>query len=214
MEENSKLFVFEKKEVILILIFIVMIAAIAFTLGVKTGKGLSLKKDNYTQDDIAEVDLKSITEEELDGVVPKDETIADKQLEIEMRLKNEMEKLAKGDTKIEKPVAQMKPKKEVALEVIEESTPKIEDVYNQDKNYRGRFTIQLYSSQSEEAAKDFADAFIVKGYDVIINQVDIAGKGTWYRVSIGAFETTDKAREYLEKEKTLFRGNSYIIQNL
>lgn len=216
MEEKSKLFVFEKKEVILIFIFIVMIAAIAFTLGVKTGKQLSLKEDEYTREDIQNIDLKSVAEEDVDNIVTNEgddlfegkDTIADKQAELEARLKAEMEKLANGDEEIEST-----PPAAAGSETITE-TPSagVQDIYNQERDYQGKFTIQLYSNQSEDAAKDFADGFIVKGYDVIINQAVIPGKGTWYRVSIGAFDTLDAAKEYLAKEKTLFQGNNYIIQ--
>ena len=60
MEEQNKLFVFEKKEVVLIFLFIILIAIISFTLGVRIGKKLSLKADEYTQTDVKTIDLKSI----------------------------------------------------------------------------------------------------------------------------------------------------------
>lgn len=224
MEEKSKLFVFEKKEVILIFIFIVMIAAIAFTLGVKTGKQLSLKEDEYTREDIKNIDLKSVAEEAVDDVVSGDsdeafapkESIVDKQAELEARLKSEMEKLASGEEEeIDSTPPAAAGSETITVTPVEESVAPnqgVEDIYNQERNFKGKFTIQLYSNQSEDAAKDFADGFIVKGYDVIINEAVIPGKGTWYRVSIGAFDTLDAAKVYLAKEKTLFQGNNYIIQ--
>ena len=224
MEENkSKLFVFEKKEVILIFIFIVMIAAIAFTLGVKTGKQLSLKSDDYTSEDIKNIELKSVAEEKVDevtGAADEDEifhgkeSIADKQAELEERLKAEMEKLANGDETIvddAPPAAGSETVVEDSVPDVEESSD-LQDMYNQEKSYDNKFTIQLYSNQSEGAAKDFADGFIAKGYDVIIREAVIPGKGTWYRVSIGVFDTLDQAKAYLVKEKVLFQGNNYIIQ--
>ena len=62
MEENNKLFVFEKKEVILIFLFIILIAVISFTLGVRTGKQLSLKHDGYTESDVKNINLKSVVQ--------------------------------------------------------------------------------------------------------------------------------------------------------
>lgn len=222
MEEKSKLFVFEKKEVILIFIFIVMIAAIAFTLGVKTGKQLSLKQDEYTKEDVQNIELKSVAEEKVDEVTGMDddevfqgrETIADKQAELEERLKAEMEKLATGNDSSDvgsSPAAGSETIIEDTSEASEEITEDA-DLYNQDKSFKDKFTIQLYSNQSEAAAKDFADGFMAKGYDVIIREAVIPGKGTWYRVSIGAFDTIDQAKAYLVQEKVLFQGNNYIIQ--
>lgn len=72
MEDNSKLFVFDKKEVVLIFIFIVIISAISFTLGLRLGKTISVDKAGYTKEDIKELDLKSNTEEQADDLISND----------------------------------------------------------------------------------------------------------------------------------------------
>lgn len=76
----------------------------------------------------------------------------------------------------------------------------------------GKVTIQLGSFDNEQEAKDFAEGFSVRGYEPILNQVDIVGKGTWYRVSIGVFTTVQEAKDYIKKEKSLFQGQDYIIK--
>lgn len=220
MEENSKLFVFEKKEVILILVFIVLISAISFTLGVKTGKQLSLKADDYTQEDIQNIDLKSVAEEQIENVSTTEvdegnvdqETLVNDQLEMEEKLKSEMAKLA--NTKIDPPKKIEAMAEKPVQDKVEKpiTVKKANDVYNQKSDFKGKYTIQLYSNQSEESAKDFADGFIVKGYDIIINEVIIAGKGKWYRVSVGIFDNVNEAKSYLDKEESLFQSNKYIIQ--
>ena len=214
MEENNKLFVFEKKEVILIFLFIILIAVISFTLGVRTGKQLSLKHDDYTKTDVQNINLKSVDEEYVDSVVEPEKNDFEASMnnevtseptntdsEMEQRLKEEMEKLAseKADTatKVEAPK--------------EEATPVVEEPKN---NYEGKYTIQLFSHQSAEAAQEFADVFKLKGYDVIINEVVIPGKGKWYRVSVGIFNTVNDAKEYLDKEKALFQDQNYLIQQI
>lgn len=220
MEDNSKLFVFEKKEVFLIFLFIVLIAAISFTLGVRTGKELSLKEDGYTATDIDQVNLKSVDEEQVESLVSDRETmeqdvpkktIVEDQAAMEERLRMEMEKLADED-----PANTMEPEEKVVdsevIEMPEANLDPVSDIYNQAKSYKGKFTIQLYSNQNEASAKDFADGFIAKGYDVIINEAVIAGKGKWYRVSIGAFENINAAKDFLDREKETFSDNKYIIQ--
>jgi hypothetical protein len=62
-----------------------------------------------------------------------------------------------------------------------------------------------------EEAEDFAEGFKARGYDPIINQIDIKGKGTWFRVSLGAFATQEEAKTYITKEKSLFLGQDYTI---
>jgi cell division protein FtsN len=75
----------------------------------------------------------------------------------------------------------------------------------------GKFTIQLGSHRTLKEAEDFAEGFKARGYDPIINQIDIKGKGTWYRVSLGAFNTMEEAKAYTAKEKTLFIGQDYTV---
>jgi septal ring-binding cell division protein DamX len=228
MDENNKLFVFEKKEVVLIFFFIVLIAIISFTLGVRVGKGLSLKHDSYSQDDVKTIDLKSMDEEYVESVVEKPSQSefessmeskesapkVDSQQSMEQRLREEMQKLATEDIKIEKPAkVDTKLEDENKLNQIEDAnSTESTDMYNEQNDFSGKYTIQLYSNQSKSVAQDFADGFIAKGYDVIVNEVSIPGKGVWYRVSIGVFNTLNEAKDYLEKEKALFQENKYLIK--
>lgn len=247
MEDNNKLFVFDKKEVVLIFVFIVVIAVTAFTLGVRIGKQLSLKEDGYTKQDIESIDLKSVDEEYVDDVVQgespsnnfesalkKSETSKktapiESANEVEARLREEMAKLAAGgmdseavDTSDTSAQATESDINEGSVSESSQSDQELgsseinstDDLYAPSENVKGKFTIQLYANQSKAAAQDFADAFIVKGYDVIINEASIPGKGNWYRVSIGVFDTIDGAKAYLAKEKSLFQGEDYIIQQL
>lgn len=232
MEDNNKLFVFEKKEVILIFLFIILIAVISFTLGVRTGKQLSLKSDNYTKQDISNINLKSVDEEYVEDIVKEedsndfeksmdekgDSSDSDTTANMEDRLREEMEKLAKEDIQVDS----SKKKIENDFQSDEpEQTKSDGDVKAKDQpssqslnEFSGKYTIQLFSHQSQEAAHEFADVFRLKGYDVIINEVVIAGKGKWYRVSIGIFENVNEAKDYLESEKKLFQSNKYLIQQI
>lgn len=236
MEDKNKLFVFEKKEVVLIFLFIVLIAVISFTLGVRTGKQLSLKYDNYTQQDVDTIDLKSVAEENIDQVISnsqdnsfessmdaaevKDTKVVDnKEDSVEARLKEEMEKLAKEKVEVV-PNADNETQNNDTTETDvtapevktkEDATYISSDV---DKDFVGKYTIQLFSHQSKEMAQDFADGFIIKGYDIIINEVVIPGKGKWYRVSVGIFNSVSEAKSYLLKEKDLFQDKNYVIQQI
>ncbi len=221
MEDNSKLFVFEKKEVVLIFVFIVVISVTAFTVGVRVGKQLSLTHDGYTKGDVQNIDLKSVEEEYVDNVV-NDESPTPSKIEkamngeknvdeIEQRLREEMEKLAQE--KNTNTSASNNSEEDATDPALKE--PVGDSVINSapgESAVSGKYTIQLYSNQSKSAAEDFADPFIVKGYNVIINEATIPGKGTWYRVSIGVFSTIEEAKSYLDAEKKLFQKEDYIIQ--
>lgn len=214
MEDNSKLFVFEKKEIILIFVFVLIISITAFTLGVRVGKGLSLKEDGFASSDIENIDLKSVEEEYVDDLTSEDEELVEEISEkesvsdIEARLRDEMEKLAQ-DTK-------NKAQDDEAIESEPENSAQnyTSSSYDIDQKFKGKYTIQLYSNQSRSSAEDFADPFIIKGYNVIINEAVIIGKGTWYRVSIGLFDSVQEAKAYVAAESKLFQKEDYIIQQL
>lgn len=227
MEDNSKLVVFEKKEVILIFVFIVVISVTAFTLGVRVGKGLSLKHDGYSKDDIQSIDLKSVEEEYVDKVIDTSnksefessinngKDTNQKVDEIELRLREEMEKLAKDKGEDSSAMNTEEPAlEEDAVDPSLKVPVENSQVGSSSNQFSGKYTIQLYSNQSKSAAEDFADPFIIKGYNVIINEAIIPGKGTWYRVSIGVFGSIEEAKEYLGAESKLFKNEDYIIQQL
>lgn len=227
MEDNSKLFVFEKKEVVLIFIFIVVISVTAFTIGVRVGKQLSLKHDGYNKGDVQNIDLKSVEEEYVDEVIDSNSSAQANKIEqnmnakenvdeIEQRLREEMQKLANDNPGAEnsenKPMNNMEEDTDPALKEPVGDMAGSSVQSNSDNPVKGKYTIQLYSNQSKSAAEDFADPFIIKGYNVIINEATIPGKGTWYRVSIGVFGDIDEAKAYLDAEKKLFQKEDYIIQ--
>ena len=222
MEDNSKLFVFDKKEVILIFVFIVLIAITSFTLGVRFGKQLSLKSDEYTKDELDLINLKSSEEERVEDIVEDDNEFesslnekSKEQVDTDDRLREEIERLTKTEeARINVPggednndQAEMNPSEEKKIESTE-------DLYRPQGDYSGKYTIQLAAFDSKDEARSFADGFIVSGYDAIVNEVEISGKGTWYRVSIGLFENLNQAKDYLEKEKSFFQGKDYLINKI
>lgn len=229
MEDNSKLFVFDKKEVVLIFVFIVLIAITSFTLGVRFGKQLSLKKDQYTEREQDLINLKSSEEETVESLTEgeEDKTNFEKSLEkkqgsegeldTEARLRAEIERLSKNGQEMDNGEVAI-PKEEPAEASQQDTTTNTientEDIYRPEGNLSGKYTIQLAAFDSKEEAQSFADGFIVSGHDAIINEVEIPGKGTWYRVSIGLFDDINKAKEYLEKEKSFFQGKDYLINKI
>ncbi|MHB1843495.1 MAG: SPOR domain-containing protein [Deltaproteobacteria bacterium] len=59
------------------------------------------------------------------------------------------------------------------------------------------FTIQVKATQSSPEAHKFVQRLQSGGYQPFVAEVDIPGKGRWYRVRVGHFETRAKADQYL-----------------
>ena len=240
MEENSKVIVFEKKEVGLIVLFVVLLAATCFTLGVRMGMKWQLSAEGITEEDIKNVELKSQREEETEKVLKTSDPEEKVEIKDEAfdKLQKEFEKLddkgapAKLNESADLPNNEA-PAAEKLIESYEVTKPATQEsaaiatpspepapaqptatnVVNAAQ-YSGKFTIQVGAYNNLEEASQFASGFEVRGYTPVIQEAEIAGKGKWYRVSIGVFETRQAAKDYIVEQKSLFQGYDYIINKI
>jgi len=211
MDSKTKLYVFAKKEVALIFIFMILIAITSFVMGVKIGKNYSLEMAGITPADQKKVvELLSKKEEELEGIKKNADAHTVESSDIEHKLQERISAEFGGDA----PATAAHGEAATPAGHAPMSTEPAKATHGggQSKDgLSGKFTIQLGSHRTLKEAEDFAEGFKARGYDPIINQIDIKGKGTWYRVSLGAFGTNEEARAYIAKEKTLFIGQDYTI---
>lgn len=201
MDSKTKLYVFAKKEVALIFIFMILIAVTSFVLGVKIGKNYSMEMAGITKEDEKKVvELLSTKEESLEAIKANPEASTIESSEIENKLQEKISEEfgtgAAANTSHSAPNMSVK---------APDQTPPANDELS------GKFTIQLGSHRTLKEAESFAEAFRARGYNPIINQIEIKGKGTWYRVSLEAFNSQEEARAYVTKEKSLFTGQDYNI---
>ena len=202
MDSKTKLYVFAKKEVALIFIFMILIAVTSFVLGVKIGKNYSLEMAGITPEDQKKVvELLSNKEEELSKIKANPESsnveVSDIEHKLQEKISEEFGTKTNPSTNVE----------ESNMSVAQEGpvATAIKDALS------GKFTIQLGSHRTLKEAESFAEGFRARGYNPIINQIEIKGKGTWYRVSLEAFNTAEEAKAYVLKEKSLFMGQDYTI---
>jgi cell division protein FtsN len=197
MEENNKVIIFEKKEIILILLFVLVLIITSFTIGIRLGKKLAFSDSGIKAEDVKTVELKSEEEESVEETISEDSKLTD-------------------DDKLKKLMEESKERLSDELEKFssEETTNSSSVEPQPDKSIIGKYTIQLGSYNSLEEAKQFAEGFTVRGYSPILNEVKIEGRGTWYRVCLGAFNDSKEADDYIKKEKSLFSGQDYVVIEL
>lgn len=209
MEDKSKLYVFDKKEIFLIFIFMVFIAITFFALGVRIGKNYSYEQAGYTASDKEKIDFLSNQEEEVKKVVEEQEKVGvatDKKLldTTYEKLKQEFNQLDEKKSVKDDETVDGKSIHDEKEEILESAGSPV----TQDK-FAGKYSIQLSSHRQLKEAENFADGFKVRGYNPIISEAQIKGRGTWYRVSIGVFDTVSDAKNYILAEKALFQGQDY-----
>ena len=229
-EDNSKLFVFDKKEVILIFVFVLVIIVTSFTLGVRVGKGLSLKTDGFTKEDIAKtIDLKSVEEEQADTILNDkvDTAIEESMMNDQTESTEKLNDLADPE-RLDKEFSDISIDKEDSLESQMPSDLKkkeITDTINdkpldneltpkEGSQFQGKFTINLASRKTREEAQEYAAPYMASDLEVVINKVNTTSKGIWYRIGIGTFDTYNEAKSFLEKNPIFFKGKKYWITEI
>ena len=200
MDSKTKLYVFAKKEVFLIFLFMILTAVTSFVLGVKIGKNYSMEMYGITKEDQKKVvDLLSSKEEALETIKANPEMSTIESSEIENKLQEKIsEEFGAAGGKASEAHSNMSSSHSTPKEAVKDELS-------------GKFTIQIGSHRTLKEAEAFAEGFRARGYNPIINQIEIKGKGTWYRVSLEAFDSAEEAKAYVTKEKSLFLGQDYAI---
>jgi len=224
MESNKRLYVFDKKEVLLIFTLVILISTTCFVFGVKIGKSYSLNVQGIIPEDMQRVDLLSKKEEKfledekiLEEMVKKvdeskksaNEKVDEAPSFDQLREKIDQEVINSDDV-MEK-TSNQNPAKKKDNKSLESNLSKNNIYDNNTQNISGKWTIQLGSHQNREDAEAFADGFKVRGYDPIINQVYLGDRGVWFRVSLGLFSSIVEAKNYVVEHQTLFDGQDYVF---
>lgn len=215
MEDNTKFYIFDKKEIALVFAFMLLVALVAFVLGVKFGLSYSYDSSGLTSSDRQKIDLLSIKEEQVNKLLDKKEVLhKDVEQSAEeikahsvKNLKDEFERLDETPA-VESESAQTNIEKS-----LETTAPQV-DVSRTEKSdpYKGKHTIRLASFRSLDDAKDFAGGFKSRGYNTIISDKNIPSKGgIWYRVSLGTFDSASEAKKYIKDNQSLFATQDFRI---
>lgn len=224
MDSKTKLYVFTRIEVLLIFLFMICISVTSFLLGVKVGDHYSFVSAGYKPEDKARVELLSKKEEELkkiQGMEIESQNSEDVELQLKEKINQEFgtgvpavngasgtggHGGATGSLEAPTETSPAHSSSSVKTEPLQSSPAKA----TRDQ-LSGLFTVQLGSHRTLKEAEDFALGFKARGYDPIISEYNSKDKGTWFRVSLGAFKTLAEAKTYVGKEKSLLQGQDYAI---
>lgn len=75
----------------------------------------------------------------------------------------------------------------------------------------GDFTVQVSAFQTSEEAEAYKASLSRKGYSPYVIPAEITGKGIWYRVRVGRYETKNKANEAKAK-LALVNIPSFVVE--
>ena len=223
MSEKTNFYVFERKEIFLITILVILVAITSFLFGLKIGSNYSFEDSGYNGQDrgaissqAPKVDLTSTLEENVEAVteIAEKKTIKREDInkKIEESLKEKMlDEFSDADKKLN---AQPVVAKEVTETVVKDEAPvvkKEETVALKADSFSGKHTINVGSFPALTEAKDFAEGFKVLGFNPIVTERQVPGKGNMFRVSIGVFDSLAKAKEFVIKNKSVFAERDFFF---
>jgi cell division protein FtsN len=200
MDDKTNLYVFEKKEVFLIFIFMILIAITSFVLGVKIGKTFTypqlddtLSREQSPAVGQTGVSFQSDREERISDL--GDIKLEESDLDATARLREALvQEIAGEDRPVQERPAQVQPQEQAPAQ------PPAPDL-------TGKWTVQIASFPRLAEAQDFAAGFKARGQNAIIREVNIPSRGgIWYRVSLGLFESASEASEFMRSNRELLAG--------
>ncbi len=126
---------------------------------------------------------------------------------------------AKPEKKVE--VAEEEEEEEEAEEVkakpVEKPAPKkpepaAEPVKKIEPTSDGRFTLQLSSFQDKDEAESFQADMKAAGYKAYLVEAEVEGKGTWFRVRFGSYDSYEAAIEAKDDFERKVQKIAYVTR--
>ncbi len=222
MEKKQRVFIYDRKELVVLILLGLVIAIFSFTLGVHLGKEVGEKVVIQTEQPV-----KAVGSEE--DTVPNRLELAEQAQGVSEAVEDALEKslhdeVARTGMKLDKFRQVELPDETLAPESgktsLEYPAPtKKESLTRADAGVKlvpfdaAKYLIQVGSHPNDEEAKKQETELKSVGLEPLIRTAEIMGKGTWYRVFLGGFESREDAEKAGKHYVDLRVVNSFILVN-
>ncbi|MBU6376046.1 MAG: SPOR domain-containing protein [Bdellovibrionales bacterium] len=232
MTQRSRLMIYERKEVVLLVVLSLLVALFAFTFGVHLGKRVppkgrasapmgtevgsvrQLPDQAPTRAEAQEkaADAPAAVSQALDDTL-KEEVAAsgiqlDKPVEVDLPSKTKAEKKSKTANQSEKipEISNVNSSKTVASQAGLESA-----VHRSAP--AGAFTLQILSAPVAETRRlsRALDEFSKAGVEPWVRRAELPGKGSWYRIYHGGFPSSEAAEKVASGLKASGKISGFVV---
>lgn len=204
MEQKQRFFIYDRKEIIVLVFLGLTVALFAFTLGVHLGKKVGHRT---AQESAPSTRLAETGKDELPGrtelvdQMKHTEEAADTALNLQAH-----EEVARTGIKLDQPKQVALPEKpksqEAGATTLGQHTEQVEDAMK-DRAKKilarpaplGRFTLQIGSYPTVKDALQKIDTLESVGMKPFLREVDLSDKGQWFRIYIGGYVSHDEAKQ-------------------
>jgi cell division protein FtsN len=237
MEPKQRLFIYDRKEMGVLILLGVMVALFAFTLGVHLGKRVGPKVAGNGLVDTPPVEtipdsipnrqdlteqgknVPQAVEEGLDDALHQEVERTGIRLDAPKQLELPKDAPADKVAKSAAPQEKRDDKREEKREEKRETARREPRLTKQGMSAAlrpapaGRYTLQVGSHQTLEEARDQVDALDALGLKPYLREVNLKKKGTWFRVFLGGYPSKEEASEAGNRYKENHMIDSFIVAN-
>jgi len=194
-------FYFSRGQMVLLGGSFVLAAVVIFFLGMFIGKSIEERKIAKQEEPLVRIPVKpeSAAAQKRDDIT-FNEAVAKAPAAAEVREKSQPKKPPEKIAKAEAPAA--KTEKQAEKLAAEAASKKSEIVANPEATDHGKiWRAQVNAFPDERSAKLLVDRLKNKGYNAYVSEAPNRGR-TWYRVSVGRYNSRDEAEKIVEALKT------------
>lgn len=217
--KNSHVFELDNKQMVLVFAGLIVICLLVFSAGVMVGSKVA--KDKILampeKDDLrVRIKAPSLLEEQKnknEASSPKKiEDVIEKALSEEQKVNNTARTASSSPP--EKTSMPTGRKKSSPPSVSLKKEGKADKTVPQPPREKEAWFIQVASFQSVDDANRRAKELKDGGYKVLVAKADIPGKGTWFRVRIGPFDSVDTAKSLAFKVEKKEKTSTFVTKGL
>ncbi len=230
-EPKQKIFIYDRREVAVLILLGVMVAVFSFTLGVHLGK----KVDEASAPNLAKKDTQTLPAETIDDTVPSRLEMSEEAKEVQGAIDDSLnqvlhDEVARTGVQLEKYTPTKLPSQTQSKNQGATTGPRSEDQVKKEAKPadgvkkailihrpapQGKYTLQVGSFPSATEALDKLQKLEKKGEKtVFVREAKIEGRGKWYRVYLGGFPSKQEADKIAKKYLSTKVISNYIVANM
>jgi len=219
MQQKQRLFIYSRKEMVVLVLLGTLVAVFAFTLGIHLGKRVSPALDTNEANPIAAIEPEA--EES-----PSPQQLADNAEVIRDFADESLDQAAHDE--IQKAGLKLDVPRQVELPTVPKDPAAGATVTTDDGQVGdelqavpaalrpaagGKYTLQIGSFRTAREATDRAQVLDAAGLKPFLRGAEVKGKGKWYRLYVGGYLSRDEAEKAGADYRTQGLISSFIIAN-
>jgi cell division protein FtsN len=216
VEQKQRLFIYDRREMGVLVVLGVLVAAFAFTLGIHLGKKVGFKTVEAPPPNASSIDTapdKVPNRQELNEQSKGVQQATDEALNQALH-----DEVGRTGIKLDSPRQLALPEgprtgNAGATNAVRggnaEAFESIAAV--QRKAIAGKFCLQVGSYPELNPARDLVDALEALGLKPLLRAAEVKGRGRWFRVYLGGYESKEEADQAGTRYQTQHVVDSYVV---